>query len=264
MPASSETPKNGKPRQTFAVMTAAIAVAGCPSQAIGSRWSPTPWRVTLMRPHSALNIQCQVSAVMTVGITHGTSSTARRNDRASSARWSASAMSMPRTTFTATEARVKTTLFHTTLWKIGSRARGAEVGEDIGRHDLGGGGRQGPRPPRRTCVLRRLEDGPVRLVLLPVRVRAQPLERGHHLARRGVHVFLRLVARHDEADQVPGQLGLLAGVEHGPREEEHVVVPPGGPRGLDRHDRVLQDRPVLLLEDVVDGRAVEGERDLAG
>ena len=42
------------------------------------------------------------------------------------------------------------------------------------------------------------------------------------------------------------------------------MVPPGGPRGLDRHDRILQDRPVLLLEDVVDGRAVEGERDLAG
>ena len=34
-------------------------------------------------------------------------------------------MSMPSTTFTATEARVKTALFHTTLWKIGSRARAA-------------------------------------------------------------------------------------------------------------------------------------------
>ena len=76
-----------------------------------------------MKPQSALNIQCHVRAVMTVGITHGTSSAARRKDRAMSARWSASAMSMPSTTFTATEARVKTALFLMTLWKIGSRVR---------------------------------------------------------------------------------------------------------------------------------------------
>ena len=76
-----------------------------------------------MTPQRALNIQCQVSAVTTVGITQGTSRTDLRKDRATSARWSASAMSMPSTTFTATEARVKTALFLMTLWKIGSRVR---------------------------------------------------------------------------------------------------------------------------------------------
>ena len=41
------------------------------------------------------------------------------------------------------------------------------------------------------------------------------------------------------------------------------MVPPGGPRWFDRHERVFQNRSALFLEDVVDARAVEGEGDLA-
>jgi hypothetical protein len=117
-----DTPKNGKPRHQLATMTAAIAPAGVAMKATGwlSRPASSSTLLKNPRPGKASNIHRHVSAMMTVEVIHGKSSSPRKKLRHRHVPWSTSAITRPVSSFSATEPTVNTRLLRTTVRNVSS------------------------------------------------------------------------------------------------------------------------------------------------
>jgi len=100
-------------------MTDAMARVGSPSQCTPLFTAPTSISATLMSPRKRSISHFHVSAMTTVGITHGSSRMPRMNwlPRTTLCSASASASAMPITSFTTIEPTVKAALFQATMRK---------------------------------------------------------------------------------------------------------------------------------------------------
>src|SRR5438093_4736703 len=162
---------------------------------------------------------------------------------------------------------------HGVLGRRTLHALGVHVGDDVLGERLRGLGRGRPRVPEQARVARRRAEHLERLVeLAPHRIVLPLVRRTHRVAfLRGepLAVVLRLV---QPGQEILRELRILAVLHHGVRLVQEQQVAAGGPARQrcvvdvlpERLALVVLDLVLLPLGDDVNGRAVEGGRDLAG